>query len=137
MATTLGDTVTRAALTELPEQQRQRAFDRYQMLRPHLEQDMPLARVAAEASLPLKTAQHWVSRYLRFGLARFICAGPADQGSAAVSGLSRAIGLSSVLRWTGSLRETPPPCGPLHNVSPSRHLVGRPRRCASGPPRSG
>ena len=68
MTTTTGDDVTRAALTELREQQRQRAFDRYQTLRPHLEQDVPLARVAAEASMPMRTAQHWVSRYRGFGL---------------------------------------------------------------------
>jgi hypothetical protein len=56
MTTTPGAPLTRAALTELPEQQRQRAFDRYQTLRPHLEQDVPLARVAAEAPLPLKSS---------------------------------------------------------------------------------
>jgi hypothetical protein len=37
-------------LSELSEQQCQRAFNRYQRFRPHLEQDVPLARVAAEAS---------------------------------------------------------------------------------------
>jgi putative transposase len=59
---------------------RQRAFDHYQMLRPHLEQDVPLARVAAEVSMPLRTAQRWVSRYQRFGLAGLTRAGRADQG---------------------------------------------------------
>src|SRR5271166_4068402 len=80
MATPTGDPATRAALSELPEQQRQRAFDRYQALRPHLEQDVPLARVAREASLPLRTAQDWVSRYRRFGLVGLTRAGRADQG---------------------------------------------------------
>src|SRR5271165_7638513 len=80
MATPTGDPATRAALSELPEQQRQRAFDRYQALRPHLEQDVPLARVAREAALPLRTAQHWVSRYRRFGLVGLTRAGRADQG---------------------------------------------------------
>jgi hypothetical protein len=69
MTTPPDDAVTRAALTELPERQRQLAFDRYQSLRPHLEQDVPLARVAAEASLPMRTAQRWVNLYRRFGLA--------------------------------------------------------------------
>jgi putative transposase len=80
MTTPPDEAVTRAALTELPERQRQRAFDRYQTLRPHLEQDVPLARVAAEASMPMRTAQHWVSRYRRFGLAGLTRAGRADQG---------------------------------------------------------
>ena len=75
-----GDAETRTALTELPEEQRQRAFDRYRTLRPHLEQDVPLARVARDASLPLRTAQDWVSRYRRFGLVGLTRAGRADQG---------------------------------------------------------
>ena len=75
-----GDAVTHTALTELPERQRQRAFERYQTLRPHLERDVPLARVAMEAALPLRTAQDWVSRYRRFGLAGLTRAGRADNG---------------------------------------------------------
>ena len=74
------DAATHAALSEMPEGVRQRAFDRYQKLRPHLEQDAPLARVAREASLPLRTAQRWVSRYRRFGLAGLARAGRADRG---------------------------------------------------------
>ncbi len=80
MATPPGDAETRTTLTELPEEQRQRAFDRYRTLRPHLEQDVPLARVARDASLPLRTAQDWVSRYRRFGLVGLTRAGRADQG---------------------------------------------------------
>ena len=59
------DAATDAALSEMPEEVRQRAFDRYQKLRPHLEQNAPLARVAKEASLPFRTAQRWASRYRR------------------------------------------------------------------------
>src|SRR5271165_2610560 len=80
MTTTLGGALPSTALTELSERQRQRAFDRYQTLRPHLEEDVPLARVAMEAALPLRTAQDWVSRYRRFGLAGLTRAGRADQG---------------------------------------------------------
>jgi hypothetical protein len=46
----------------------------------HLEQCVPLTRVAAEAGLPLRTAQRWVSRYQRFGLAGLSRAAGADQG---------------------------------------------------------
>jgi putative transposase len=80
MTTPVGDAATSVALTELSEQQRDRALERYRKLRPHLEQDAPLAGVAKEASLPLRTAQRWVSRYRRFGLIGLIRAGRADQG---------------------------------------------------------
>ena len=68
------------ALTELPEPMRRRALDRYQALRPHLEDNLPLTRVAKEASVPFRTAQRWVSRYRRFGLAGLARAGRADRG---------------------------------------------------------
>lgn len=68
------------ALTELSERQRERAFDRYGKLQPHLEQDAPLARVAKEASLPFRTAQRWVNRYRRFGLVGLTRAGRSDRG---------------------------------------------------------
>ena len=80
MATSAGDAATSVALTELSEPQRERALERYKKLRPHLEQNVPLAGVAEEASLPLRTAQHWVSRYRRFGLVGLTRAGRADQG---------------------------------------------------------
>jgi hypothetical protein len=35
------DAATHAALSDMPEGVRQRAFDRYQKLRPHLEQNAP------------------------------------------------------------------------------------------------
>ena len=80
MTTTPDGSLPSTALTELSERQRQRALDRYQTLRPHLEEDVSLARVAMEASLPLRTAQDWVSRYRRFGLAGLTRAGRVDQG---------------------------------------------------------
>jgi len=80
MASNPGDDPTYTALTELPERQRQRAFERYQTLRPRLEQDVPRARVAMEAAFPLRTAQGWVSRYRRFGLAGSTRAGRANNG---------------------------------------------------------
>src|SRR5258708_11464937 len=70
----------RAALAGLSKPRRRRAFDRYRKLRPHLEQAVPLTRVAAEAGLPLRTAQRWVSRYRRFWVAGVRRAPPAGQG---------------------------------------------------------
>jgi putative transposase len=75
-----GDPAASPALTELPEPLRQRALERYHKLRPHLEQNLPLARVAEEASVPFRTAQRWVSRYRRFGLPGLVRAGRADRG---------------------------------------------------------
>lgn len=80
MATPTDDAATSVTLTELSERQRERALDRYKKLRPHLEHDAPLAGVAKEALLPLRTAQRWVSRYRRYGLIGLIRAGRADQG---------------------------------------------------------
>jgi putative transposase len=80
MTTPAGDATTSVALTELSERQRERALERYRKLRPHLEQDAPPAGVATEASLPLRTAQRWVSRYRQFGLIGLIRAGRTDQG---------------------------------------------------------
>src|SRR5208337_2861904 len=80
MASVAGEPPSSAALSELSERQRRRAFDRYGKIRLHLERDVPLARVAREAALPLRTAQRWVSRYRQFGLAGLIRAGRADRG---------------------------------------------------------
>jgi putative transposase len=80
MPTASGKSGTSITLAELPGLMRQRALDRYHMLRPHLEQNLPLARVAEEASVPFRTAQRWVSRYRQFGLAGLARAGRADRG---------------------------------------------------------
>jgi hypothetical protein len=87
MTTPSDDATTRTALTELPEQQRRRALERYRTLRPHLELDVPLARVAKEASLPAANSS---------GLGEpvpTIWVGWPDPG------------------WTGRSRETPPSGG--------------------------
>ena len=67
-------------LTELTDVQRRQALERYRQLRPHLEQDVPLARVARDVAMPLRTAQRWVGRYRQFGLAGLIRSGRSDNG---------------------------------------------------------
>lgn len=99
------DDAIHAALSEMPEGVRQRAFDRYQKLRPHLEQNTPLACVAKEASLPLRTAQRWVSRYRRFGLAGLAHAGRADRGK-------RRRLSDELLQFAEGLALQRPPLGP-------------------------
>lgn len=103
MATRI-DASSRVALTELSERQRERAFDRYGKLQPHLEQDAPLARVAKEASLPFRTAQRWVNRYRRFGLVGLTRAGRSDQGKRHVA--------ENLLRLAEGLALQRPPLGP-------------------------
>ena len=82
------DPAARAAFAGLSEARRRRAFDRYLKLRPHLEQDVSLTRVAAEAGLPLRTAQRWVSRYRRFGLAGLSRAARKREWTPSVTGHS-------------------------------------------------
>lgn len=67
-------------LTELTDVQRRQALERYRQLRDHLEHDVPLAGVARDASLPLRTAQRWIGRYRQFGLTGLIRSGRADNG---------------------------------------------------------
>jgi putative transposase len=57
------------ALAALPEDRRREAMARLAVLRPALEEDVPLARAAAAADVPLRTAQRWLARYQRDGLA--------------------------------------------------------------------
>jgi putative transposase len=80
MPSSPGDPTASPALTELPEPMRQRALERYHKLRPHWEQNLPLAHVAQAASVPFRTAQRWISRYQRFGLAGLARAGRTDRG---------------------------------------------------------
>ena len=59
--------VPRAAT--LKEEHRQMAMQRFGVLRPHLEEDIPLARAAHNAGVALRTAQRWLTRYRDCGLA--------------------------------------------------------------------
>jgi putative transposase len=63
-----------ALLTAVPQAQRAAALDRFAVLRPHLEDGVPLTRTARDAGVALRTAQRWLARYRADGLA-----GPARQ----------------------------------------------------------
>lgn len=58
-----------ASLATLSEDRRQQAMTRFVVLQPHLERDVPLTRAAADAGVSLRTAQRWLTRYRRHGLA--------------------------------------------------------------------
>jgi transposase len=49
--------------------------------RPHLEDGVPLARAADAAGVPLRTAQRWLARYRRDGLAGLARLGRSDAGA--------------------------------------------------------
>jgi putative transposase len=51
------------------EEQHRQAMDRFVALRPAIEDGVPLTRAAADAGIPLRTAQRWLARYRRHGLA--------------------------------------------------------------------
>jgi putative transposase len=78
---------TTASLAALGEGGQARAMARFAVLRPHLEDGVPLTRAATEAGVPLRTAQRWLARYRRDGLAGLArhprsdaggCRSPAD-----------------------------------------------------------
>jgi putative transposase len=60
---------TEPVATALTEEQRQSAMERFAVLRPHLEEDVPLAQAARHAGVSVRTAERWLSRYRRNGLA--------------------------------------------------------------------
>ena len=52
-----------AELAFFSETSRQRAFERFQLLRAHIEDGRPLAAIAREAKLSYGTLQYWLERY--------------------------------------------------------------------------
>ncbi|MDO8473033.1 MAG: Mu transposase C-terminal domain-containing protein [Dehalococcoidia bacterium] len=58
----------RPALAELTEAALQRALERFHLLRPCLEEGVPLATIARSHGLEIRTARRWVKRYKEFGL---------------------------------------------------------------------
>lgn len=61
--------------------QRDGALGRWRVLRPHLEDGVPLPRAAGEAGVALRTAQRWLTRYRAGGLAALARAARADRGT--------------------------------------------------------
>jgi putative transposase len=61
--------VAPAALTE---EQRQLAMERFNILRPHIEEDTSLAHAARQAGISIRTAERWVARYRQNGLAGLV-----------------------------------------------------------------
>ncbi len=56
-------------LAALPPKERSQALERYRMLQPCVEHDMPLTHVARHHGMPLRTVQRWLAQYRRDGFA--------------------------------------------------------------------
>lgn len=60
---------TRASFAALSDDRRAQVMARLAVLRPHLDDGVPLTRTAAAAGVPLRTAQRWLTHYRRDGAA--------------------------------------------------------------------
>src|SRR5690606_10217448 len=76
-------------LSGLTEAERTLACERFELLRPHLEEGIPLARVARERGLALRTATRWAGQYRREGLAGLARKGRSDRGKRRLSATLR------------------------------------------------
>src|SRR5882762_218616 len=67
-------------LSAFSEDQRAAALARFEQLRPALEDNVPLARLALELHMPRRTVQLWVTRYRRQGLSGLVRGQRSDRG---------------------------------------------------------
>jgi hypothetical protein len=72
--------MAQSPLCGLSDAERARAFERFELLRPSLEEGVPLARVARDRGLALRTARRWAGQYRREGLAGLARKGRSDRG---------------------------------------------------------
>jgi putative transposase len=63
-----------------PRPSRQRAFERFELLRAHLEDGGPLAAIARETNLSYRTLQYWLERYRTSGLVALARKPQTDRG---------------------------------------------------------
>ena len=67
-------------LAQLEAPLREQAMARFAVLRPHLEDGVPLARAAGDAGVAVRTAQRWLARYRACGLAGLARTSRVDTG---------------------------------------------------------
>jgi putative transposase len=72
--------MSQAPLNGLSEAERTLAFERFELLRPCLEEGVPLARVVRDRGVALRTAQRRAGQYRRDGLAGLARKGRSDRG---------------------------------------------------------
>lgn len=68
------------SLTDLSDEQRTEAMRRFDLLRPHFFDGLPLAEVARAGNTPLRTIQRWAAQYRRDGLAGLVRSSRSDAG---------------------------------------------------------
>jgi putative transposase len=68
------------SLTTCTETQRTEALRRFHLIRPFLEDGVPLTRLATHAHLPVRTLSRWVQRYRAHGLLGLVHPTRKDQG---------------------------------------------------------
>ena len=67
--------------TDMDERQHEQAMTRFAVLKPHLEDGVPLQRAAGEAGIPVRTAERWLARYRPSGLASLVRSSRRDAGT--------------------------------------------------------
>src|SRR5437016_3960002 len=67
-------------LAACTEEERQEAMRRFAVLRPHLNDGVPLPEAARDAGVPLRSVQRWLARYRATGLAGLVRATRSDTG---------------------------------------------------------
>jgi putative transposase len=67
-------------LSELTEQERAQAVERFHVLRPFLEEDISLLQIASQQQVSLRTLRRWIQRYHIEGLPGLIRKRRADRG---------------------------------------------------------
>src|SRR6266446_7410225 len=67
-------------LTSLSEAQRTQALERFALLRPALEGQIPQTQLAREQQIPLSTIQRWIKQYREKGLAGLANTSRSDKG---------------------------------------------------------
>lgn len=87
----------------LSEQERTQALQRFYLVRPFLEDGVPLSQLAHQHDIQLRTLQRWVDRYRRHGLAGLVRKARMDRGT------HRRIPLEMQRLIEGLALQTPPP----------------------------
>lgn len=99
-------------LVGLTEEQRDKAMARWQVLRPHIEDGVPLVRLAGHGGVAGRTLQRWAARYRADGLAGLARCERADRGA-------RRFPQELQLLIEGLALKRPPPS--IATIPPRRH----------------
>lgn len=74
------DEETKTGMAGLTASQREEAMARFAVLKPHIDEGIPLSEVARDTNTPTRTAQRWLSRYRNGGLAALARPARSDAG---------------------------------------------------------